>query len=307
MGRRMKKLLDAFVAYDATKNFVDNLEYLIDSAEDCELKDSFMAQYREYIDAACDLLKLTEQEVLMLCPFLQNSDKLFDLGDIASFYNCSSMRVMRYAPALKILLNKGYIEKSIRHGNSSFKLTYKALEAISEGRCLEDVVPEKLTPLTFMKALDGLFEAKRRDNIDEETLTDELLTLLRENSDFNISQRVLNMSLSNDSKVILMYFCKEVVWENNMEIDDDDLKHLLDSHGLFVYRDMISGTHELVEKGLIEVKTNEGMFGPSDNLILTETAQMDLLKVDFNFVQKQNSKSFHNVVKTYSSHKKTNF
>ena len=59
----------------------------------------------------------------------------------------------------------------------------------------------------------------------------------------------------------------------------------------------MAGSHELVEKGLIEVKTNEGMFGPSDNLILTEMAQNDLLKVDFNFIQKQKGKSFHNVVK----------
>ena len=297
MGRRMKKSFEEFVAYDATKNFVDNLEYLIDAAEDCELQDSFMVQYREYIDRVCDLLKLTEQEVLMLCPFLKNSDKSFDVSDIARFYDCSSMRAMRYVSALKTLLKKGYIEKSIRHGKGEFKLAYKALEAISEGKCLEDVEPEKLTPMTFMKTLDGLFEAKRRDNIDEEMLTDEVLALLRENSDFNISQRVLGMSLSNSSKVILMYFCKDAVWENNMEIDDDDLKNLLDSHGIFIYREIVAGSHELVEKGLIEVKTNEGMFGPSDNLILTEMAQNDLLKVDFNFIQKQKGKSFHNVVK----------
>ena len=307
MERRMKKSFEEFVAYDATKNFVDNLEYLIDAAEDCELQDSFMVQYREYIDRVCDLLKLTEQEVLMLCPFLKNSDKSFDVSDIARFYDCSSMRAMRYVSALKTLLKKGYIEKSIRHGKGEFKLAYKALEAISEGKCLEDVEPEKLTPMTFMKTLDGLFEAKRRDNIDEEMLTDELLALLRENSDFNISQRVLGMSLSNDSKVILMYFCKEAVWENNMEIDDDDLKNLLDSHGIFIYREIVAGSHELVEKGLIEVKTNEGMFGPSDNLILTETAQADLLKVDFNFVQKQNNKTFHNVVKGDSIKKKELF
>ena len=293
----MKKSFEEFVAYDATKNFVDNLEYLIDAAEDCELQDSFMVQYREYIDRVCDLLKLTEQEVLMLCPFLKNSDKSFEVSDIARFYDCSSMRAMRYVSALKTLLKKGYIEKSIRHGKGEFKLAYKALEAISEGKCLEDVEPEKLTPMTFMKTLDGLFEAKRRDNIDEEMLTDELLALLRENSDFNISQRVLGMSLSNSSKVILMYFCKEAVWENNMEIDDDDLKNLLDYHGIFIYREIVAGSHELVEKGLIEVKTNEGMFGPSDNLILTEMAQNDLLKVDFNFIQKQKGKSFHNVVK----------
>ena len=297
MGKRMKKSVGEFVAYDATKNFVDNLEYLIEAADDCELKDSFVAQYREYIDATCAVLKLTEQELLMLCPFLKDSDRSFDMSDIASFYDCSSMRAMRYASALKTLLKKGYIEKSIRHGNSSFKLTYKALEAISEGRCLEDVVPEKLTPLTFMKTLDGLFEAKWRDNIDKEMLIDESLALLHANSDFNISKRILDMSLTNDSKVILLYFCKEAIWDNNMEIDDDDLKHVYDSEGLFIYRNMLTGNHELVEKGLVEVKSSEGMFGPSDNIILTETAQMDLLKVDFNFIQKRKEKEFHNVVK----------
>ena len=85
----------------------------------------------------------------MLCPFLKKSDRSFDIGDIASFYNCSTMRIMRYASALKSLLKKRYIEKTIRHGHDEFKLAYKALEAISEGRCLEDVEPEKLTPMTF--------------------------------------------------------------------------------------------------------------------------------------------------------------
>ena len=62
--------------YDATKSFIDNFEILVEAVENCELKESFIEQYREYIYAVCDVLKLTDQEGIMLCPFLKNSDKI---------------------------------------------------------------------------------------------------------------------------------------------------------------------------------------------------------------------------------------
>jgi SpoVK/Ycf46/Vps4 family AAA+-type ATPase len=58
---------------------------------------------------------------------------------------------------------------------------------------------------------------------------------------------------------------------------------------------------------LIEVVTEEGMFGEGDELSLTETAQNDLLKPDFNFVHKKKGKSFHNVLKSDSITEKSLF
>ena len=257
-----------------------------------------MAQYREYIDAACEVLKLTEQEVIVLCPFLKNSDKVYDFGDISNFYDCTAMKIMRYAPALKMLVKKGYIKKVLRHGTESFKISYKALETISQGKGMDDAVQEDgLTPMEFMRRMNDWYEDKRRGNIDWDTLEEEIMNLLRNNLNLNISSRVFDMSMPKEDKIILLYFCKEAVWENEMDTDCDDLKNVFDSDGLFAYRKILAGEHELVKQGLVEVVNHEGMFGTKDAISLTETAQMDLLKVDFNFVQKQNSKSFHNVVK----------
>ena len=60
MARKMRKSEYEFVSYDATKSFIDNFEVLVSAAEDCELKEEFFVQYRVHIDAACDVLKLTE-------------------------------------------------------------------------------------------------------------------------------------------------------------------------------------------------------------------------------------------------------
>ena len=112
MAKKMKKTDCEMMLYEATKSFIDNFEILVEAAVDCELQESFVEQYREYINAACDVLKLSEQEVLLLCPFLNNSDKIYDFGDMARFYNCTSMRIMRYISALKTLQKKGYIKRS---------------------------------------------------------------------------------------------------------------------------------------------------------------------------------------------------
>ena len=147
MARKMRKSEYEFVSYDATKSFIDNFEVLVSAAEDCELKEEFFVQYRVHIDAACDVLKLTEQEVIVLCPFLNNSDKIYDFGDMANFYDCTSMRIMRYMSALKMLIKKGYIKKGFRHGIESFKISHQALETISQGKCMEEAtIEEGLTP-----------------------------------------------------------------------------------------------------------------------------------------------------------------
>ena len=295
----MRKTEYEFVSYDATKSFIDNFEVLVSAAEDCELKEEFVEQYREYINAACDVLKLTEQEVIVLCPFLKNSDKVYDFGDISNFYDCTTMKIMRYVPALKMLAKKGYIKKVLRHGIESFKISYKALETISQGKGMEDAVQEEeLTPMEFMRRMNDWYEDKRRGNIDWDTLEEEIMNLLRNNLNFNITSRVFNMPLSKEDKIILLYLCKEAVWDNNMNIDCDTMKRIFDSDGLFAYREILAGEHELARRRLIEVVTEEGMFGEGDELSLTETAQNDLLKPDFNFVQKKKGKSFHNVLKS---------
>ena len=318
MARRRKKSECEIASYDATKSFIDNFEVLVSAAEDCELKEEFFVQYRDYINAACDVLKLSEQEVILLCPFLKNSDKLYDFSDIAKFYDCTSMKFMRYASALKALHKKGYIEKVRRPGREGFKASYDALEIISQGRSLEDGASEnELSPMDFMKKLNVVFEYVRRCSYDHETglkfdieengVVDELMNLLRNNTHLNISSRILDMPISKIDKAILLYFCKEAVWENTMTIDGDTMKRIFDTEGLFAYREILAGEHELARRRLIEVVTEEGMFGEGDELSLTETAQNDLLKPDFNFLQKKKGKSFHNVLKSNSIVEKSLF
>ena len=318
MAKKMKKTDCEMMLYDATKSFIDNFEILVEAVENCELKESFIEQYREYIYAVCDVLKLTDQEVIMLCPFLKNSDKIYDFGDIAKFYNCSSMRIVCYTSALKALYKKGYIKKERHPGKEGFKVSYDALETISQGRSLEDGAPgNELSPMEFMKRLNAVFESARRRSYDFETgrrcniegssVDDEVMILLRNNTHLNISCRILDMPISKLDKTILLYFCTEAVWDNSMNIDCDAMKRIFDSDGLFAYREILAGEHELAKRGLIEVVTEEGMFGEGDELSLTETAQNDLLKPDFNFVQKKKGKSFHNVLKSESIVEKSLF
>lgn len=309
MARRRKKSESETALYDATKSFIDNFEVLVSAAVDCELKEEFFEQYRGYIDAACEVLKLTEQEVIVLCPFLNNSDKIYDFSEMARFYDCTSMRIMRYMSALKALQNKGYIKKEVYHGRDGLKISQHALETISQGKCLEGGVQEnELTPMEFIKRLNAVFESARRRSYDFETgrkfdieengVVDELMNLLRNNTHLNISCRILDMPISKLDKTILLYFCTEAVWDNDMTIDCDTMKRIFDSEGLFAYREILAGEHELARRRLIEVVTEEGMFSEEDELSLTETAQNDLLKPDFNFVQKKKDKSFHNVLKS---------
>lgn len=318
MARRRKKSEYEIASYDATKSFIDNFEVLVSAAEDCELKEEFFVQYREHINAACDVLKLSEQELIVLCPFLNNSDKTYDFGDMARFYDCTSMRIIRYMSALKTLQKKGYIKKDMYHGRDGLKISQHALETISQGKCLEDGVQEnELTPMEFMRRLNAIFESLRRRSydfesrrkfdIEENGVVDELMNLLRNNTHLNISSRILDMPISKIDKAILLYFCKEAVWENTMTIDGDTMKRIFDTEGLFAYREILAGEHELARRRLIEVVTEEGMFGEGDELSLTETAQNDLLKPDFNFVQKKKGKSFHNVLKSNSIVEKSLF
>ena len=171
--------------------------------------------------------------------------------------------------------------------------------------------------MEFMKRLNAVFESARRRSYDFETgrrcniegssVDDEVMNLLRNNTHLNISCRILDMPISKFDKTILLYFCTEAVWDNNMTIDSDTMKRIFDSEGLFVYREILAGEHELAKRRLIEVVTEEGMFSEEDELSLTETAQNDLLKPDFNFVQKKKGKSFHNVLKSNSIVEKSLF
>ena len=285
-----------FTEYDENISFVDNLEHLIDAAEDSGFNAEFIEEHKSVFDKICSRLGLSERELLLLCPFLKETNCDLDFKDIADFFDCSTLKTIQLTDELKDLKEKGYLtpKKKTSFGNkpTEYRISYDALDAISQGKKLEKEGNEIKNAFEFMRVVRDAYKRRYNEEISNHTLIKEVINMIEQYKQFNIAQQFMKMQLSDWNKIVLMFFCFQAVWNDNMEITNKDLKDMFDEKGLFAFRAMIAGKHPLIEQGYVDAKKDKD----SDNyLTLTPRATNELLNSDFQISIEEDITEYQNV------------
>ena len=255
---------------------LDKLEQLIQLARGCRFEDKFFKRHKSLIESTAADLELTTEETVMLCPFISDSESSVNTREITDYFSCSPITIMRKTENLKTLMHRRYIRKqnSFHNNNPAYQLTGKAKTAFCNNQSLPIVNSVNLTAEEFMKRFNMLVrEAGRANQIDEEELHYETMELLNNNPQLAIARNVNSLRVYNPDKVYLLYFCKRLVIDHQVQISLHQLEFLAsnDIEDEFPIH-MNAGRHPFIRKGLLELARQDD-FLSNDVFQLTDKAR----------------------------------
>lgn len=254
---------------------LDKLDQLMKIAESCRLNDDFFQIHGELIQSVADELQLTPSQTVMLCPCLSDSESMLNTSAIKNYFGCSSITIMQKAEDLKILARRRYIRKSCSWDSNTthYGLTARAKNAFCNNQALPIIETTNLTAEAFMKHFRLLVVEVGEHKIEENDMHQETLELLKGNPHLSIVQNICSLNVPDPDKVYLLYYCKRLVIDNNVQVPLSNLRFLAidepDDEFPFL---MSRGTHPFLKEGLM---TNAGQDGlqSSDVFQLTEKAR----------------------------------
>ncbi len=244
-------------------SLLDKLEQLIQLARGSRFEDKFFKRHKSLIESAAADLELTPEETVMLCPFISDSENCLNTREITDYFNCTSITTMRKADTIKTLLHHRYIRKSNSyHNNTNYQLSEKAKAALCNNQALPVVNTANLSADEFMKHFTFLLrDAGHNGQIDEEELLYETIELLNNNPQLNIASSINNLMISWYDKLYLLYFCKRLVVDHQVNIPLEQTNFLVDDVcGDDFSIEMDSGRHVFLRKGLLTLSGQDNFF-----------------------------------------------
>jgi len=260
-------------------SLLDKLDTLVELANDCMLDDKFFTRHKDLIASTAADTELTPEEVVMLCPFISDSECLVNTNDIKNFFSCSSITIMRRASTLKNLIHRRYIRINRYSNTPSYQLTEKAKEAFCNSKSLPIVNTANLTADEFMKHFTTLLrEAGRKGQIDEGEFHYETMELLNDNQQLSIAKSITSLNVPDADKVYLLYFCKRLVVDHQVRVPLGQLEFIAedDINDEFPIL-MNTGRHPYIKEELI-VPAGQDNLMSRDVYQLTEKARKLFLK-----------------------------
>ena len=260
-------------------SLLDKLEMLIRVAKGCQFDDALFKRHKTLIESVAADLELKPAEVVMLCPFINDSESSVNHREIKDFFSCSPITLMRKAHNLKALVRRRYIRKygSFRSNNPCYQLSETAKKAFCNNQALPIIDIANLTAEDFMKHFSRLlFDAGRNNVIDEEELLYETMELLRCNQQLGIASKISNLKVNNTDRLYLLYFCKRLVVDRQVSVPLDQMDFLVDDISDDFEALMRNGRHYFIREGLITIAGQDSFFS-HDLYQLTEKARQFFL------------------------------
>jgi len=225
-------------------------------------------------------MQLTKRQCVMLAVFIDNCyDSEITINDIARAMQLSMTGMLRQWKDLDQLEQRGFIVHNNCHGRECYRIPMRVLEAFKHNEVFVEkgMGNEKLTMDELFEQMNILFEQREDGEVSCDMLSTKLELLLDNNQQVEFAHSVQALELEASSLVLLLYFCNQLVNENDDDITSYEFRKLFDSSSLrSIRRELTLGHHELQRQEIIEYNCANGVVDRT-RFCLTEKARRELL------------------------------
>ena len=269
---------------------LEHFEGIFEKLSEGGLNKDFYLNAKDSLKAAADYLDTTQRQAAIFSVILDNYGGLpMQPNRLAETLKCKNLELLRYLDDLEALKSKKLIKSCNTLSSTSLfddepekaqKSFFVPQGVINAVRKDEKFVPKtvtNLTPQEFFDCAADLLESKEDENIDIDTLESELNSLFELNKQISFVKSLNSYKLGNGSIFILMYFCCELLHNNNETIQLRELNRLLGRGEIRrIQRRFESKEHKLFENELLQFDCKMGI-ADSEYYRLTEKAKKEFL------------------------------
>jgi hypothetical protein len=291
-------------------NMIDHFEKIIELAKEYNFTNVFFDNAGEHLNAVSNLLHITPKQAALFSIVFENYGEYFTMETIVDTLKCGKMQLLRYMDDIDVLKKNKLIKEtrqsdySRQRGNSpKYQIPRNVVNAVRQGvECKFIRNIESLSPEEFFDYAEEMINALLGEEMDIDDLNEEIKNLLECNKNICFVKKKTEYDLGEDSVILMLIFCCELLIEGNESIEQSYLWNQL--RDIFGYSKMCqfrkkfkSREVKVMQKGLVEYEFEDGM-ADTNFIRLTQKAKDEFLcDVDIKEKTKYKGKDFIRVEK----------
>jgi hypothetical protein len=255
---------------------LEHIEKIINMSKD-GLNDEFYTKAKVHLTFVKRLQHLNDIQALFLSHFLNRCDSNISISDISKFIGCSNIKLLQYMDDIDVLEKRRFIRCSRNHHSISYRVPREVLNAFRQNKEYQPKSRKNISIFDLFFTLEQLFGEKEDDELTFDSLITEVNTLLADNPQLEIAQKIGKYDLDDSDEILLLFFCHLFVNKDDDNIDIHDIEYLVSDRTFYSVKSSLVGKrHVLMSMGLLE-NTNDGGFEERESFKLTDKAKEELL------------------------------
>ncbi|GHT55581.1 hypothetical protein FACS1894109_02450 [Spirochaetia bacterium] len=223
-------------------------------------------------------------QAALLAGFLDHfDDSSISIGVMAGSVNCTRFEFLQYQDDIQVLEDKKLIRSRQYDENTFYRVPMELMEALNKGEHYKPAEHRNIPLTEFLEITGALFDQRPGEEISYAALAGELKDLIKLNPDLPFCQKLTAYGLSDESMILLMYFCFMSALYFNNGIFRGTMESIYDnaSAARKMTRAFLDDTHELLRRKLIaKTIVDEDEYPASEYSVtfaLTEKTKKDLI------------------------------
>lgn len=269
---------DEFVNYkEGEMTIFTALDQIIGAVESKHLKKDGIEDIKPAIPYITKKMDITPMQAVLLAPIANDSPHVVTISDMARFYSCTNIHVMRYAKELDALVQKGLIRYKQAFREEGYCVPQNVMNAFKENKVYLAEEYQNFTTEKIFEFCSEMYDKVGDDLIDWQEFITELRTVLEKNKSLFFAKKIKEYDLDDEDLTVLMVFCMHYIFFNDTELDVTARLGYMKRRDCYRHTGALrSGTHTLQKLKLIENVNNNGM-AETNRFALTNLAKKEFL------------------------------
>lgn len=257
---------------------LDAIEQIVMVARDSDLRPDIFDRAARPIGYLCERMNLTKEQAVLLSVFVNFSNRVLDITDLAGFFGCSQIAIIRYMKHVEELYKMRYLKNCQIDGEDQYKIVGGVIDALKDDKAYERPRRDGLLLVEFFDVLSSLISERKEDKLSFMDFASELEDLVNSNSHLPLVKKIKECDLKRHEILFLLWSC-------DMLVDGDGVISTMDVNNMFEGRKIVgrnilteirNGSSGLVRHGLLQECCVDGMVS-SNNFELTPYVRKELL------------------------------
>lgn len=259
---------------------LDAIEVIVERAADCGLANGFYKSVDASLEYLSLRLAMTKNEALLLSVAVNmGTDFRITLANIAEYFACSRIKVLKLAKDLESLVGRSYLRRvKLRDRETTYTLHYEAVESIQNDKPYTRQPQSGLTAEQLFEEIHKLMRVLKHRQIDFTTFTEEAESLIASNNHLQFCKAFKALDLQDNNRTMLIKACDMLVNQDDELIMFDDIDEMFESESVIsrLHKELLNDSNELIRRGILEQYPNDS-FASQDVFQLTDKACNELL------------------------------
>ncbi len=256
------------------------LDVVQEIARGSGLSEEFWINCKNEFDYLCDRLDINRIQAVVLAIMCEIGEPVI-WKDLSDFMGISRLKLMSFTSELEDLKKRRWISSCIIHKNRSgyegVRLTYGIIKAFRKNIKFEPICIKNLNEQRFVE----LVRQEVSNDCPTEEINKMLLLLLESNPHLPLYEKAMEL-MSESSRIILLYAIADYAQWCKFEYKGLSLMEICGKFDDFfisssLNRDLKEGSHELLEKGILEYSIQEEGLADPEIFRLTKQAREKML------------------------------